>query len=225
MKTKIVNLLKKNWLFVVVTSLLLSLLFISKCNNTKIKKENELKTIELSTLKDSVTTIIGKNGELTFKLNSIVVEENGNRKALEAAGFEIKKLKEKDVEWRKVNFALQAQIQAFNSGQTVLHDTTIVTKTDTVKQANFTVNDKHLFFKAFIVNKDVKYTYSYQTGISILNTPKGKHTNIVSMYLTDPNAKVTSANSITITHKTRWYEKPWVWGITGLAGGFYLGNK
>lgn len=223
--TKLKLFIKKNWFFVVVIAGLLFLLMLGKCNNNKLQKENELKTIELSTLNDSVETVVGKNGDLTFKLSSVVVEASNNRKALEAAGFEIQKLKEKEVEWRKVNFALQAQIQAIGNGQTILHDTTIVNRTDTVKSANFTVNEKHLYFAASIVNKDVKYNYKYSTGIDIVNTPVGKNKNIVNVYLTDPQAKITSANSITITHKTRWYEKPWIWGLAGFAGGYYLGTK
>lgn len=228
MKTLIIKLkefAKKNWQLLGFSFMLLVLLLIGKHNNNQLEKENELKTIELASLNDSVQTFISKTGELTFKLNSVSVEANNNRKALEAAGFEIKDLKAREVEWRKVNFALKAQIQATGSGQTTLRDTTYVFNTDTIKRAEFAWNNKYLFFKGFVQDKNLKFDYTYNLKFDFLNTPVGKHKNIVSIILDDPQAKVISANSITITRKVHWYERPWVWGLAGVAGGFYLGSR
>lgn len=224
MKKVITDFIKKNWLSVVIICGLLFLLLLGKCNNTKLSKENELKTIELSTLNDSVKTVVSKNGDLTFKLNSITVESARTRKSLEAAGFAIKDLKARDIEWGKVTDALKVEIQASGGGQITLHDTLRVTTKDTIKVQDFAWNNRFLFLNGSINKKQMDFEYKYKTGIDILNTPKGK-SNIISVYLADPNAVVTSANSITITRKTKWFEKPWVWGVAGLASGYYLGTK
>jgi hypothetical protein len=216
------NTIKTNWIFICLIAGLLLLLMLGKCKNNKLKKDNELKTIELSTLNDSVRTVVSKNGDLTFKLNSVVVEAASTRNALEAAGFEIKDLKARDVQWRKANFALKATIQAIGGGQTILHDTTIVTKTDTLKRADFAWNNRYLFFKGFVQDKNLKFEYTYNLKFDFLNTPVGKNKNIVSIMLDDPQAKVTSANSITIERKQHWWDHWYIYAGAGVVGGYYL---
>ena len=45
---------------------------------------------------------------------------------------------------------------------------------------------------------------------------------IVTVQLDDPYAKIVTANSITVPYKTKWYEKPWVWGLAGLTSGYLI---
>ena len=65
------------------------------------------------------------------------------------------------------------------------------------------------------------FDYKYKTGISIIQEQKKKET-IVSVALTDPNAAIVSANSITVKHEKKWHEKRWVWAVAGLTTGVLI---
>jgi hypothetical protein len=67
----------------------------------------------------------------------------------------------------------------------------------------------------------MKFDYTYKTGIDIIST-KQRNSYIVNAYLSDPDAVVTTATSLTITNKTPWYKKPWLWGAVGFLGGYLI---
>jgi len=211
MKTKAV-------LIATIFVLLLVVLVVKQHQLNKAKDNLQLQNIELSTLKDSVSIFKSKNGDLTFKLTSVTVEIDNVKKGLEMAGFEIKDLKARDIKWRDVVFALKGQIQAQGGGSTVLHDTLIVLKTDTLKQANFDWNNRFLFLSGNISGKDMQFKYTYKTAIDLISEKKGK-SYIVSAYLGDPSASVTTANSITIVPKKKW----WGWDVLKVGAGVGIG--
>lgn len=166
------------------------------------------------------------------KIQAVEIDKSNLRKGLEEAGFTIKELRDKDIRWRDITNTLQAKISANASGITTLHDTVYSNTTDTIKRAEFNWNNRYLFLKGGVYEdkgkcigcptvKTMKFDYTYETGIDIINEKKRK-SNVISVYLSDPNAVVTTANSITINHKTPWYKKPWLWGATGLIGGYFI---
>lgn len=215
--------MKKKTYFYIAGGLLLILLFgIQQCQLNKERDKNQIANVQLSALNDSVSTYKAKNGNLTTKINSVSVESDNRKEALIAAGFETKKLlKENDIKWRDINFALKAQIQAQGNGQTTLHDTLLISKTDTIKQANFDWNNRFLFLSGFIKGKDMQFDYTYKTSIDLISEKKGK-AYIVSAYLGDKNASITTANSITIVPKKRWFDKWYVHAGAGLVGGYFI---
>lgn len=224
MKTPFEKLLtwaKERWFALTVIALLTVLLLIGKCNNNELADKYQIQSVELSTLNDSVKTVVSKNGDLTFKLSSVSVESDNRKEALDAAGFEIKELRAKDIKWRDINFALKAQLQAQGSGQTVLHDTLLISKTDTIKQANFNWNNKFLFLSGNIREKELKFDYTYKTSIDLISEKKGK-SYIISAYLGDKNASITTANSITIVPKNKWWNRWYVHAGAGLVTGYFI---
>jgi len=218
---KILNWEKERWFVLTVIALLVVLLLIGKCNNNELADKYQIQSVELSTLNDSVKTVVSKNGDLTFKLSSVQVEADNRKEALDAAGFEIKELRAKDIKWRDINFALKSQIQAQGSGQTTLVDTLLISKTDTIRQANFDWNNRFLFLSGFVKGKDMQFDYTYKTSIDLISEKKGK-SYIVSAYLGDKNATITTANSITIVPKKRWWESTVFQVGIGLAGGYFI---
>lgn len=184
---------------------------------------NQLQAVELSTLKDTVAVYQNKAGELTYKLSVVEVSHGNLKQSLKLAGFEIKQLKDRDINWRKVNAALKLQLAATGSGETTVTDTFRIESIDTVyyQKVNDFTNDYLSLFNAEILNRKLNFDYSYTTGISIIQEPKRKET-IVNVFLTDPKASITSANSITVKHKTKWFQKPWLWGIAGLGTGILI---
>ena len=211
--------MKKQIYFYIIGAILIALLLgVKQCQLNKERDKNQIANVQLSALNDSVAQYKSKNGDLTAKINSVVVESDNRKKALDAAGFEIKELKEKDIKWRDVVFALKAQIQAQGGGQAVLRDTLIISKTDTIKKANFDWNNRFLFLSGNITGKDMQFKYTYKTSIDLLSEKKGK-SYVVSAYLSDPQATITTANSITIVPKKKW----WGWDVLKVGAGFGLG--
>jgi hypothetical protein len=186
----------------------------------RLQQEKQLQSIELSTLRDTVAVYQSKNGELTYKLSVVEVSHRNLKESLETAGFDIKKLKERDIAWRKVTAALRMQLAATGSGTVQLTDTFRIVERDTVNYLAFetwsnnflTLNNGEIF------NRQLTFDYQYRTGIDFLTTGKRRET-VVSVILSDPNATITTGNSITVKHEKRIWERGWVWAVVGFAGG------
>lgn len=205
----------------IIAAVFIGLLLFQQCRIRSLKSESQLKSVEISTLKDSVDQYINEKGELTYKLQSIELQHSDAKEALEKAGFEIKDLKDRDIKWRNAVFALQSQLSATGTGKTIIKDTLMVYKTDTVKRATFDWNNKYLFLSGTIFENQMDFSYNYRTKIKLVQEKtKGKY--IVSVYLDDPKASITSANSITIIKNKRWWDRWWIYAGAGFAGGFFL---
>ena len=187
----------------------------------RLNDANEIQAVELSTLKDSVSVYQNKAGELTYKLSVVEVSHSNLKESLNKAGFEIKQLKEREINWRNVNNALKIELEAMGHGETALIDTFYVMNTDTIQYSTFGWTNDYLNFKGSVENNNLFFDYKYNTGLSIIQESKRKET-IVSVFLTDPKAKITSANSITVKHEKKWFEKPWVWGVVGITTGILI---
>lgn len=187
----------------------------------RLNDKNQLQAVELSTLKDSVSVYQNKAGELTYKLSVVEVSHSNLKEYLNKAGFEIKQLKEREINWRKVNSALKLELEAVGHGEASLRDSFYIMNTDTIQYSTFAWTNDYLNFKGSVENNNLFFDYKYNTGLSIIQESKRKET-IVSVFLTDPKAKITSANSITVKHKKKWFEKPWVWGVAGLGAGILV---
>lgn len=187
------------------------------------KDANQLQAVELSTLKDSVSVYQSKTGELTYKLTSVEIEKSNLKRSLEFAGFDIKELKERDIAWRKVTAALRAELAATGHVETTVTDTFRIVEKDTVyfQKVNNWSNNYLSLFNAEIANKKLDFDYRYTTGIDFLTSGTRKET-VVSVILSDPNASISTANSITVTHKKKIWERGWVWAVVGLTGGILI---
>lgn len=209
---------KQTYIYIIGVIFFLILIGIKQCQLNKERDKNQIANVQLSALNDSVAQYKSQNGDLTAKIISVTVESDNRKKALEEAGFELKELRARDIKWRDAVFALKAQIQAQGNGQTTLRDTLIISKTDTLKKANFDWNNKFLFLSGNITGKDMQFKYTYKTSIDLISEQKGK-SFIVSAYLGDKNASITTANSITIVPEKKW----WGWDVLKVGAGFGLG--
>lgn len=187
----------------------------------RLQNENQLKAIELSSLRDTIAVYQSKNGDLTYKLSAIEVSRSNLKESLELAGFEIKKLKERDINWREVTNALKLELEAAGQGETALTDSFYVFKTDTVQYSTFGWTNDFLAFSGSVQDERLFFDYNYKTGISIIQEPRRQET-VVSVFLTDPQAAITTANSITVKHKQKIFQRGWVWAVIGFTGGILL---
>ena len=185
------------------------------------RDKSELQAVQISTLKDSVFVHKSRTGKLTTKLTSVEIEKGNFKRSLEFAGFDIQELKQRDIAWRKVTSALRAQIAATGHVETgIKPDTFRIVDTDTVyfSKVDPWSNTFLSIFNGEIVKKKLIFDYRYQTGISIIQVPGRKET-VVNVFLTDPKAEITSANSISVKHKKKIWERGLLWAVIGFAGG------
>jgi len=214
------------WLFIlIVVVVVLVIVMREKIQN--LRSDIQLKNVELSTLKDSVTSYKTKSGELYAKISVVEVEKRNLKESLKLMDFNIKDLKEKDVKWRKITNALKLELQSSGSGETLVRDTFYVTKdslvTDTVwytRVDNWTNNYLSLS-NAKIQDKRFTFDYNYNTGINLI-VEGSRRKPVVTATLTDPYANITHGSSISVPHKTKWYEKPLLWGAAGLLTGIII---
>lgn len=220
--------MKKNIIIIGVVLLVFSIALIFqsfRINN--LKDANQLQAVELSSLNDEVDVFQARNGELSFKLASVTIEKGNLKKSLDLAGFDIKELKEQDIKWRKLTNALQIKLQASGSVSTTVIDTFYTDgtpeKPDTVYYSTFNEwsNDYLSIYNGKIIEKELTFDYNYKVGIELFQEAR-KNKIIVTAKLTDPNAQIISANSLTIEHKNKFWEKWWFWGAAGITTGILI---
>lgn len=212
----------KNLALGLAVLVVLVLFYIQQRQLRSYKDTSQIQAVELSTMKDSVRTIKQKNGQLSFQVQSVEVEKRNLKESLEIAGYEIKDLKEKEIRWRNLNSVLRAELESKGSGQTeITTDTIIINETDTIIKGNFQWNNNFLKLDGNISDRIISFDYVYNTPIDIFTSEKKKET-VITVSLKDPNASIISANSITVSHKRKWYEKPWVWGLAGFTTGVLI---
>lgn len=191
----------------------------------RLSEINQLQQVKLSAINDSVMVYKNQAGESTYKLISVEIEKENLKKSLTLAGFDIQDLKDREIKWRKVTSALRMQLAASGHVETSITDTFRIERIDTVyyqKVADWSNNNLSLF-NAEILNRKLNFDYQYTTGINFLTSGKRSET-VVSVFLTDPNATISTANSITISRKKKWYEKQWLWGLFGFGAGVFVGR-
>ena len=189
----------------------------------KAKDTIQLQNVQISYHKDTIYSYQNKEGELVAKINSVEVDKSNLKKALDIAGIEIKDLKANDIKWRNLVSILEMKLEAAGQGTTTVIDTFKIIETDTVyfQKVNNWTNNYLSLYDMTIENKEFDFKYNYKTPIKLF-TEETKNVTIVTASLPDPEARITSANSIIISKKKKWYEKGWVWGTAGLATGIFI---
>ena len=211
---------------IIIAGIFTCLLYSYFCVTNELSQAREisnLQAVEISTLRDSVKTVVTKNGLLTFQVASAEIQKNQLKDALDLAGYDIKSLNEREIEYRKINSILKARLEATGSITTTVRDTFTVVKTDTVRYQSLasTSNGFLSIFDASIRYQKLNFSYRYNVDFDFFQTTH-KNKTVVSVMLTDPNAEIISANSIIVTHKKRFFQKPWFWAVTGFTTGLII---
>lgn len=197
-----------------------AMFFRERIINNRLKKDNTIQKITLASLNDSVKTYQSKNGDLIAKLSSVEVDRRNLKESLKAFGLEIKNLRDKNIKWRNITSALKMKLESAGSGETELVNTVYVDKMDTVTFAKFNWNNNYLKLWGQI-DTTLKFNYTYETGINLLSENVKKGT-VITAYLTDPNAKITTGASITIKKEKKWYQRNLVWGLVGFGAAMII---
>lgn len=219
------NFLKKlvRWSYLILVLSLIGAIFYFKREARNFKDMAQVKAVELSTLKDNVSVLQKKNGELAFQIGSIEVEKRNLKESLAILGIENKDLKEMGIRQRNLISLLKLEIESFGSVQTTVIDTFKIVETDTIyfQKVQDWDNGYLNLFNAQIEKGQFDFNYKYSTGINIFQENRKKDV-VVTVQLSDPNASIVSGNSITISDKKKFYERPVVWGVAGFLGGYLI---
>lgn len=181
------------------------------------KSELRLKNVEISTLKDSVKVVMSKNGDLTFKFQSVQIESKERKDALELLGFELSDLRQRDIKQKNIISALNAKLSASGSGTMIMKDSIVYIKGDSVKVSYGKWTNNYLTLNPFLIGNNLDFDYLYEAKISLI-----QEKNIVSAIISDPNAKIVTANSITIENKKRWWDKWYFYLAAGSVIGYEI---
>lgn len=207
-----------------VTILVVLLLIVTAFMMHKLKKtqtELQLAQIELAVQNDTIESFRTKDSTLVSKLASVEIDKSALKQALEELGFTAKQLREEKIKWQSIAAVLKTKLESSGHGETIIHDTIYMNKTDTIRAGKFKWNNKYLFLNGVIKEKQLAFDYLYKTDITAIQT-KNRKGSQVSLVLTDPNARITSGASFTVTHKKSILEKWWVTIPIGIAGGILL---
>ncbi len=206
---------------VIGIAIIILILLVQFFSIRKLKDRVQLANVELATLNDSVSVHKSKTGQLTFKIASVEIEKRNLKESLELLDLTTKELRSQGIRYRDIINVQKATIEALGKGSTIIHDTTIITNTDTIKIEKFDWSNDYLSLNGSIKDKILDFNYKYKTGINIVTEQKPKGT-IVNFSLADPNATVTTATSITVTRKKSILEKWYITIPAGVLGGFLL---
>ena len=154
---------------------------------------------------------------------SVEIDKRNLKEALEISGIEIKNLKDQDIKWRNLVSVLQLKIKSLGEGQTTVVDTFYITDTDTIhyQKVNDWTDSYLSLFNARVENKEFSFKYNYNVDLDLFSE-KTRNKIIVTANLNNPNATISTAKSITVSTKPKWYEKPWLWGIAGVGTGILI---
>ncbi|MBN2661591.1 MAG: hypothetical protein JXR54_10020 [Tannerellaceae bacterium] len=217
-----IKMLKSKWTWIIAGLLILMYtIVVQQLRIRNLQDSIQLQAVELSMLNDSVEVLESKNGELTYQLNSVSVDKRNLKESLELAGYEIKELKRREINYKKINSALQLELNVQGSGHATIVDTIqVINGVDTATVRKFKWTNNYLALNGSIDNR-LNFNYLYKSGIQIIQYNKKRQT-MVAVILDDPNASITTGNNIIVRKERKWYEKPWVWGVAGLAGGVFI---
>ena len=217
--------MKTNKIILILTAITVAVLFVyigiqhRKIN--RLTDQNQIQAVQIAVLNDSIQVIKDKNGELSYRLTVVQVNADNLKESLEIAGWNLKKLKAKDIEWRNITNALKLKLESLGSGQAAIHDTIFVAGRDSIISNYFNWNNNYLSLNGVVDIDKVTFDYYYRTSIDIVQHHNRKGT-MVTVSLSDPNAAIVGGNNITVSKEKRWWEKPWLWGLAGLGAGILI---
>lgn len=224
-KVLVVKTTLQKWLgyakYILIGGLILTIIILYY-QNKSLDKNNQIQAVELMSQTDSAKMYKTKAGEAYFQTKAVEVEANALKKSLEAQGFDLKKLKAEKVNLSNVVSSLKMELVAAGTIHTNVRDSIVY---DTIKgntlQQHIIWSNQFLSLNGVIKNKEFSATYLYQTKINSVTEKKGK-SYIVTTSLSDPQAKITNGSQVIITPTSKWYMKPWLWGVAGLAAGVFI---
>lgn len=205
----------KNKIILIVSVAVIGLLTYQYVKIRKLSNLNQIQSVQLMSANDSVKAYRNKAGEAYFKLSSAIIDREALKGTIEAIGIENKALKSKEINWRNIVSILREQLIVSGRDTIWLHDTITTTP---VKVFDWT--NKHLSLSGMINNNQMDVKYSYHSDITSITEKRGNK-SIVTVYLSDPNARILTGSQIIVNTNRKWWDRPWIYGVVGVGVGLW----
>ena len=217
--------MNKAWkVFIVcVTVIVCAILVYDQVTIRKLKKDNQIQAVKIMMANDTATVYRTKSGEAYFKLNSVLIEKNASKASLDEMGIQAKGLKEKNVDLNDIIQVLRGQLASSGHGTITLHDTIykFVNKPQ-ISLKTFDWNNKYLYLKGEVYSDNrIEADYLYKTDL-IATTEHSGGKSIVTISISDPNARIISGSQIVVTPSVKFWDHWYFYVLAGMAGGIYL---
>jgi len=203
----------KNKIIIAVSILVIGLLLYQYIQIRKLSNLNQVQSVQLMSANDSVKSYKNKAGEAYYKLSSVIIDREALKESLETIGIENKALKSKEINWKNIISILREQLIVSGRDTIFLRDTII-----TVPVKTFDWTNKHLSLSGVITGKQMDMNYSYRSDITSITEKVGSK-SIVTVSLSDPNARIITGSQIIVSQSRKWWDKPWIYGAVGLGVG------
>ena len=208
-------------LFILV--LVVGVFLIQRYQIKKYKRQIQLNNVELSMLYDNVSEFRDKNKELYYVIQANEVDRRNLKQALEMSGIDIQELKDKNIRYKNIIEKLESELESAGGGAVNVIDTFYVEKEIKVpyKKINDWNNDNLFLSNMNIKDNEFTFDYRYRAKIDYIITSE-RNKKVVTIFTNDENAKIVQGNSIVVSTKRRFYEKPLFWGAVGFLGGYLV---
>jgi len=207
---------KNNYSIRTIASMLLLcvclLLGVRSCELVKEASQSTIDLLKLQQDKLELKKTIDDKGREISNIQVVVLEKD---KKIQEQLKEIKKLKSLDV---KVILDTKTM---YDTLTIALHDTTIISKTDTIKYQKFNFNDDWLVIKGKIDNSklifdSLQVNNKYKIEIGDERVGLFKKEKKVYVINENPHTSTNDLQSFVLKDKKKWYQKD-VWKIAGAS--------
>ena len=185
-------------------------------------KDNQIQAVQIMAINDTAKVYRDKSGETYEILKSEIIQNNALKGSLDALGINARKLTDKNIKLSNLVQLLQGQIEAEGHVSTPLKDT-IRTEPGKINTPVKTFNwsNKYLFLWGDISPKSMEADYIYKTGITS-TTEQIKKKSIITVFLTDPHARILTGSQIIIEPVKHWWDHWYLYVLAGTAIGVYI---
>jgi hypothetical protein len=188
------------------------LLGVRSCELVKEASQSTIDLLKLQQDKLELKKTIDDKGREIANIQVVVLEKD---KKIQEQLKEIKKLKSLDV---KVIIDTKT---IYDTMTIALHDTTIISKTDTIKYQKFNFNDEWLVIKGKVDNSklifdSLQVNNKYKIEIGDERVGLFKKEKKVYVINENPHTSTNDLQSFVLKDKKKWYQKD-VWKIAGAS--------
>lgn len=205
------------------------------------KKDIQSKEVRISLLNSKINGLDGvintykdKNGELYSQIEVLEGSVSSLKDNLDLLDIEKKELKQKVGSLSNLLSITKIELQKVGQGETNVDWNKDSTENNTEEKAPinsgaFSWNDDFLYINGRLLSDSVYLRYeTVPLKLKIIPYEKnplfGRATTVMDIY-TEPNVRIISAQTYTVTHKEPFYEVWWVDLIAGFAAGAWLFSR
>ena len=208
------------WILAIVVIFVIASEWYQYVDRANLRRDKEISDVKIMLSTDSVKTFKTKAGEAYAKLNSVLIEKSALGESLLSMGQTNKRLNSENIKQSDIISVLKSKLLSTGHDTITLHDTIFITSKITGKDYLWTNN--YLSLWGTIVGYKMNNNYSYKTDLTYITEQASKKKSIVTVSLSDPNARILTGGQIIVIQTPKWYDHWYYYALTGLVAGHYI---